>query len=386
MARLRLVLALVAAVGLAGCASTGPAKPAARTAGGAEEFAFLGMSAAAVEEWEDGARTAGGRGTYEWWYFDYSLADGSTLVIVFMTKDLTRAQGPLAPVVTFTLDRPDGSTVTRAVMAEPSGFAAAKDRCDVRIGACTARGDLRQYDVHFEDGEVSADLRLRATVPSWRPGTGHAFFGPGDRRFFAWLPSVPQGTAEGTVTVAGDTARVSGVGYHDHNWGNAPITDLVHHWYWGRARVGPYTVIASYITAVDRYDGISLPVFMLARGSTVVADDATKVSFSAAQGYRDQYTGKPVWGRVVYEYDDGGSQWRITFQRKKDLARVRFVDLLTGSQRFLARLSGFDGAYIRFAGTATVERLEAGCVVESAAQDTAVWELMYFGHAPAGEP
>jgi predicted secreted hydrolase len=372
---------LVAAV-LIGCASAGPAQPAARTAGSAEEFQSLGLSASAVEPWEDGARTSGARGTYEWWYFDFSLDDGSTLVVVFLTKDFTRAQGPLTPVVTFTLDRPDGTNVTRSVIAEPSGFSAAKDRCGVRIGACTASGDLRDYVVHFEDDAVRADLRLHGTVPSWRPGTGHAFFGTGDKRFFAWLPSVPQGTVEGTVSVAGTSEAVTGVGYHDHNWGNAPIPDLVHHWYWGRARIGEYTVIASYITATDAHRGVSLPVFMLARGNAVVADDPARVSFSPGQHYRDEYTGKPVEGRIVYDYDDGLARYRVTFQRAKDLARVRFVDIMPGLQGFLARLACFDGAYIRFTGTATLERFQDGRVVESLSQETAVWELMYFGHAP----
>ena len=62
----------------------------AHTAGSPEEFARLGLSPSRIEAWEDGARTDGGRGTYEWWYFDFSLDDGSTLVIVFLTKDLTR--------------------------------------------------------------------------------------------------------------------------------------------------------------------------------------------------------------------------------------------------------------------------------------------------------
>jgi hypothetical protein len=62
--------------------------------------------------------------------------------------------------------------------------------------------------------------------------------------------------------------------------------------------------------------------------------------------------------------------------------RTKFVDLLTGFKRFLARFAGFDGAYLRFGGTATLERFEAGRVVETVSQDSAVWELMYFGHAP----
>jgi hypothetical protein len=36
------------------------------------------------EKWEDGIRTSGEKGTYEWWYFDAHLDDGSTVVIVFL--------------------------------------------------------------------------------------------------------------------------------------------------------------------------------------------------------------------------------------------------------------------------------------------------------------
>ena len=373
--------ALLAAAALLGCASAGSGTgAAAHTAGSPEEFARLGLSPTVIEPWEDGARTDGGRGTYEWWDFDFSLDDGSTLVVVFLTKDFTRPNAPLAPVVTFSFDSPDGTTVSRAVTTGAAEFSAAKDRCDVRIGACTAAGDLRDYAVHYEDAEVSADVRLTGTVPSWRPGTGHAFFD--EERFFAWLPSVPRGAVEGTVTIGGTTRAVTGVGYHDHNWGNAALPGLVDNWYWGRARIGNWTVIASYITATRRYGGVAMPVFMLARGGAIVADDAAKVSFSADEVYTDPYTGKPVAGVLAYEYDDGAARYRITFRRRADLARTKFVDLLTGFKRFLARLAGFDGAYLRFAGTVTLERFEGDRVAETVSQDSAVWELMYFGHAP----
>jgi len=376
-----LVLALI------GCASTSLAvepgrPPKAYTAGSLEEHAALGLSVSAVEPWEDGARTSGGRGTYEWWYFDFSLDDGSTLVIVFMTKDITRPDGPLTPVVTFTYDGADGVNVMRTVTSAASEYSAARDRCDVRIGACSATGDLRDYAIRFEEAEVQADLRLHGTVPPWRPGTGHAFFGLEQKSFFAWLPSVPQGTVSGTVTVAGASRGVTGVGYHDHNWGNAPLPQLVHHWYWGRARIGDYTLIASSITAAEAYGGVSLPVFMLARGDSLLAEDAAKVRFTADDLFTDPYTGKPVAGRILYDYKDDTSHYRVSFRRARDLARVRFLDILPPGPRLLARLSCFDGGYLRFTGRATLERFEGGEVVETVSQESAVWELMYFGHAP----
>jgi hypothetical protein len=197
---------------------------------------------------------------------------------------------------------------------------------------------------------------------------------------------VPRGSVEGTITIAGTSRTVSGVGYHDHNWGDVSMLDLIHDWYWGRAQVGGYTVIASYITAREEYGSTPVPLFMLARDDVIIADDASKVRFSASEMYTDSFTGKPVANVLVYEFDDGTSHYRVTFRREQDINRTRFVDLLSGLQALLARLAGFDGAYLRFTGPATVERFEGTQVVETASERAAVWELMYFGHAPKEAP
>jgi hypothetical protein len=57
---------------------------------------------------------------------------------------------------------------------------------------------------------------------------------------FAWLPSVPQGTVEATYRVGGESHNATGVGYHDHNWGNAPMPELMHHSYWTRGAAEPF--------------------------------------------------------------------------------------------------------------------------------------------------
>jgi hypothetical protein len=327
-------------------------------------------------------RTSGDKGTYEWWYFDFSLDDGSTLVITFDTKDPTRPDTPLQPFVTLKLDRPDGTTASKTLAGTPGDFSAARDRCEVRIGANTASGDLHDYAVHVRIDEVTADLRLHGTVPPWRPGTGYMLFQQKEEHFFAWLPSVPQGTLEGTLSIGGQSRAVHGVGYHDHNWGDVSMLDLIHDWYWGRAQIGDYSVIASFITANDRYDRSAVPVFMLARDGKIIAEDASKVAFSVSGIHTDAFTGKPVADVVVYDFKDGSDRYRVTFRREADLVRDRFVDHLPGFQAFLARLAGFDGAYLRFTGSAAVERFQGENLVETANQKSAIWELMYFGHAP----
>ncbi|MEA3106207.1 MAG: hypothetical protein QOI88_812, partial [Gammaproteobacteria bacterium] len=83
------------------------ARPAgARFADKPEDFAKLGIQPGRIEPFEDGMRTKGGPGGYEWWYFDSHLNDGSSLVVVFYTKPLLNPDGELAPFASLQLDRP----------------------------------------------------------------------------------------------------------------------------------------------------------------------------------------------------------------------------------------------------------------------------------------
>lgn len=59
--------------------------------------------------------------------------------------------------------------------------------------------------------------------------------------------------------------------------------------------------------------------------------------------------------------------------------RHQFIDDLHGLKHLMARLIGFDGAYLRFAGNVRLDRYEGEKVVESK-DGPALWELMYFGH------
>jgi len=378
MKRLSILAAVLPCVLLA-CASQGP-PPASFMAAGPEAYQALGLSPGIVEPWEDGMRTTGGRGSYEWWYFDFTFTDRTTLVIAYYTKNVINPDGPLEPTVTFALDRPNGSSLHRSFTVRPGDFTAAKDRCDVRIGPSSASGDLHDYLLHVQFEHVRADLTLHGTVPPWRPGTGSLSFG---NHHFAWLCSVPQGVVRGTLVIGGATEHVSGVGYHDHNWGDTSMADLIHHWYWGRAQAGPYTVIASDIFPSGRPESDAVAIFMLARDGELIVDDASKVHVSFEDTRIDEPTGKPVATAVVYDYDDGTTRFRVTFRRETTLLRVKLVDVLPGLQAFLARIAGFNGAYLRFTGPTTVERLDGETVVESDTEQAAVWELMYFGSAPA---
>jgi len=104
---------------------------------------------------------------------------------------------------------------------------------------------------------------------------------------------VPQGAAEVTYSVGGEQHQTTGVGYHDHNWGNVALMKIVHDWYWARGQAGPYSVIASYITAAEQYGFEPIPIFMLARDNVLVGDDPAKVTFEREGVYTEQATASP---------------------------------------------------------------------------------------------
>jgi hypothetical protein len=365
-----------------GVALAGPEKLAVM-ASAPSDYQRLGL-APTIEPWEDGARTDNSVGTYEWWYFDAHLADGAKLVVAFMNKDIAEPDKPLSPLLRLELDLPDGRRFEKLVHFPASAWSAAHDHADVRLGDNRFTGDLHTYHIVAAADEVSVDVALTGEVSAWRPATGYMLFGAARTHEFAWLPSVPQGSVAITYTVGHEEHETTGVGYHDHNWGNVGLMKVVHDWYWARGQAGPYSVIASYVTATKSYGCEPIPIFMLARDNVVIADDPTKVTFERERMYTDEATGKPVARRTSYTYQDGDDHYVVSFTRRRDLTRNRMIDSVKGLKHLAARLARFDGAYLRFAGDIEVSHHHGGELVETHA-DEAIWELMYFGHAASSD-
>ncbi|HVW44913.1 MAG TPA: lipocalin-like domain-containing protein [Amycolatopsis sp.] len=350
----------------------------ARLGSTAADYQRIGISPDQVAPWEDGTRTGGDAGTYEWWYFDAHLDDGAKLVVVFYTKNFTDIAKPLAPTIRIDLDLPDGTSYHKVGKFAPEVFSASRERCEVRIDGNEFSGDLHSYEITAEVDDIAVQISLTGDVPAWRPATGHMYYGADDEHEFNWLPAVPQGKVHATYRVAGTSHEASGVGYHDHNWGNAPMTSLVNNWYWARGQAGPYSVIASYITAEQKYGYAEIPIFMLAENGTIIADHASNVTFERLGAYTDTTTGKPVANLTRYTYSDGADSYIVTFTRHRDLTANKLINEIDGPKRLAAKIAGFDGAYLRFTGELRIEHHHADKIVDSHT-DSAIWELMYLG-------
>ncbi|MBQ9745638.1 MAG: hydroxyneurosporene dehydrogenase [Clostridia bacterium] len=347
-------------------------------------YESMGLKRNTVEIWEDGMRTDGSKGTYEWWYYDSHFPDGTIMVIIFFSKSPISVNGPITPQATLELTLPDGTKLSDEVHAKIENSHYSKEKCDVRIGRSKFTGDLSHYDIVFCGDKIKARVSLDGTIPAWRSQTGSIFFGDKEEKYFAWLPAIPEGKVVADVKYGETKLHLEGSGYHDHNWGNAIMLELMHHWYWGRAKIGDYKVISAWITGEKKYGYKDFDVFMLAKGSEILGDNSNHtLKFLSAEEYTDEHTGKPVYGKVIYEYTTESDEvYRITYDRHGDISKQNFIDLLGPVTRLGAKLIGFDGSYLRFEGDATIEKLEGGEVTESVTEK-AVWELMYFGKAGA---
>ena len=150
-----------------------------------EDFQRLGLDPESVGAWEDGLRTDTGPGSYEWWYFDAHLDDGSSLVIMFNTKNPMTPHRPLEPTVSVQLNRPGAEALTFERHASAEEFNASKDSCDVCIADNRFRGDLHHYEIHVAHEDTTIDVELTAQVRPWRKGAGRVYFGENDEHFFA---------------------------------------------------------------------------------------------------------------------------------------------------------------------------------------------------------
>jgi len=335
------------------------------------------------EEWEDGIRTNGVKGTYEWWYFDAHLDDGTTIVIVFYTKPFTDIKKGLIPFISINIDRADGTSIKKAHYGKLDEFSASDKTCNVKIGKNYFRGDLKNYEIHFEDEELTIDAKIKRTTESWRPKTGHFIYGNSGKEF-AWIVPVPKGEAEITYTYKGKTYTTQGSCYHDHNFGNANMADVINHWYWSRAELGPYNIIAAELISVKEYNSEPIIVFNISKDGKTIADEGLNVKLYRTYGKMNKAGERPVSDELkfIYKSDNEDYRYEYTLVRKTNLMEVKILDALIKSKikRKLATLvTGLDPAYFRMSGIANLKVFKKDVLIEEYTSKKAIWELMYFG-------
>lgn len=324
------------------------------------------------EAWEDGLRLEPKPGNFEWWYFEAHLEDGSTVVITFFTKTLLDRRSRLNPGVAITVTGPDGKKRTATSVIEPEEFSASKERCYVRAGESYARGDLASYELHARAGDLSANLNMTADVPAWRPGAGKIYADEARARFFAWLPAMPYGSVEGFLTYDGKIHSVKGTCYHDHNWGNVGINDLLTHWYWGRAHLGDYTLIFAEMHATPRFGQQRIPVLMLAKGKQILVGDGAPLRIEEGEFIADP-GGRSYPDGLEAAWEKDGGKIEMKLRDPELIDSFSLLEMLPTWQRLIGSLL-VNPYYFRF--RANLELCVSIDGVQEKIQGEALYELM----------
>ena len=343
------------------------------------DYARLGITRE-IQIWEDALRTTGDSGSYEWWYADGEFEDGSKVVVVFFTKNRFDVPGPAHPTVIIDIDLANGESLYRTHHG-PKGsvIQASKRICDVRVDGCHIRAVGDTYEVVYDDGVVRYEATMESLLPAHRPETGYSLFGPRGDRFFAWFIAQPLAEVHATLTIEGREHALIGKGYHDHNWGNVGIQEVMNHWYWGRAKVGPYHLIFADIIAEERYRYTRMPALYIARDGAAIPITPGKIHVRRSHTHIHPETGKFFDDVIVWSYtSDDGTEYEIEIDRQADLTVASLLDDLPPLQRMLAQLACADPTYIRATGDVfvTVRYVDGST---EAYRDKGIWEQMFLG-------
>ena len=218
-----------------------------------------------VSVWEDGLRTSGDRNEFEWWYLDAKLDDGSVLVTYFWKVHFIADQY----FIGFNYRDKDGNDFFKLKYFRSKDVSFSSDSCDVVYGNNTFKGNLQNYTIKIDPDDfdgIGINLNLKSTLKPYRPQDG--IIKAGDD-YFAWLSAVPNGVVSGDLIVNGEKTRLSGSGYHDHNWGNTPLQYLFDNWVWFRGEIEDKTIVAAVLYMTDKRGGYDVPILYIADSSKV---------------------------------------------------------------------------------------------------------------------
>lgn len=350
-----------------------------RLANRLEDFERLHIEKGAPSPKEDGMRSSGMAGTYEWWYNDAEFDDGSKIVTVFYTKDYFDVPGPARPTVDIDIRFPDGSKMSKNFQL-PAGetLNASREQCNVTIGKSYLRYEGNYYILHFETEDLVYHALMISSIPMWRPGTGHWLYGDDEAHYFAWFVAQPSSVIEATLTINGETTLLSGTGYHDHNWGNMPMDKLMNHWYWGRAKIDNFDVIACDIIAEEKYGYQRLPVFMLAKAGQIITDDQSLTQISRRITLPHPITHKFMDNHLIYSQPISDSEsYKVEFIREGDTISFSLLTLVSKLKRSLGRLLGMNPTYTRVFGKVRLTHFLND--EKTVWQQEGLWEQMFFG-------
>jgi len=323
-------------------------------------FTFYGRNTGDPQGWADALRLDAAQfapGQFEWWYADGHLSNGVTFVASWHLEI-----GTLQTYITVNFATKNRVLLDRKIRFQTSEARFGRERCDVAIGRHFIRSlnGLGRYELFIDpetNGGYGLHLELDRTVPSYSPGPDDGS-NPGGP-CFRWVCAVPNGKIRGTLTVGSVTHEVTGSGYHDHNWGNVPMSVLVKDWHWARGEAGGYTAVAASVRLNNGVDARN--VYVADETGVVVAALSPVIGFKELATAAQPDTGKMIGSDILFPVEGKGS---VRFAGKKPISSFVFdtdVKFHWWYTRFDSALEidlMWDGERIEATGHAVLEHMD----------------------------
>jgi len=281
---------------------------------------------------------------FEWWYFDASFDNGYSMVTSWQMANM-KLEGVLIPfrVIQFAIYDPRGKKTAVSPMFTVDNYSASKTSCDVTMGSNHLKGNYPQYNIDFLEGDLGCKLSLENLTQGFRnPPDGVSYFSRQPDRYIGWVITQPKAKVTGKLILNGNEIPVTGVGYHDHNWGNCPLPDLYNFWYWGRILSTDYTFVYSVGETSDVVGSRPTSAIVAFKGHDLV-DLSDKIYADASDLTLDKLTGINYPKTLVLRMESPAVKGTVT-HKVKDLVESALTPLAVpgGGRGYLRFLSDCD--------------------------------------------
>lgn len=350
-----------------------------------EDYKKLGVNPDKIEIWEDRRRnTDTGPNNWEWWYFDAILDDGSTAVIQFFTKSgiYIEKKGD-HPTLTIKITDLAGTHHKQDVKFKVGDTFYGNDGCDIKFGKNIFKGNLKEYHIFVEPTEgVGADLKLTSVSQSYRPGTAYFNFGSEDK-YYTWLCLVPKGKVEGTMTYGGKTIKVSGFGYHDHQWGSVNFQKEWNHWVWARQSFDDYSMLVFDMVSSKNTEFTRFPiVFIQDKDGNIIFENTQNVECRVLDEYHDdEASGKDYPKGIQYIFENNEKRADYLLSLKK-IIEERGTKNIPLPAKLVMKTMGINPAYSRYLSDGKLKLTIDNEVIERSGE--LIYEFMYPGETFKG--
>lgn len=226
-----------------------------------DDYALFNVSRDVLPE-ADGWRTVnvtGNESVYEWWYFDMTLSDGAVItgtLSPYPNDGFVPGDATAGGYANFSYEK-DGITRNEKVSFLFSEFSAAIDKLEVHAGPVTMAGDLNSLTIIGDVNGISLNVTFEQMAVPFRPGNGYVVVGSkslDDWR--GWFCAMPKGQVTGTLSLDGEEPQqITGIGYHDHNYGTVTAAEGTVGWLWAKVDTGRYVSLAVRMKYRQEFDG-----------------------------------------------------------------------------------------------------------------------------------